>query len=315
LKCIPFSETGTAGPQGPQAIAIGGIHKEVPFEELTAKREDRRGVLFLDKGAYQAGGIGVVLLVPGEDLSAIEPIVPFICYRDVYVLAIGATQQAKALRMEEQSQDGWQVLAQRLHSLLETRIHAGVHVMGPYLADHMGHVEQERLAAVLHGLIPPEQHQLRLDHHPEAHLIAICEELLQLLDQLIRCPIEVHILDGVHQDISDQGGLNAGRYIHAVHLDALLGVQEIGQPLGHEAPEVASHFLLQLTGGPTRGPTGALHLIADEEAQLAVQALDLVRVRGEVGANGAPDALEHLELVPAIGTPPDGQLKWKKRLS
>jgi len=78
---------------------------------------------------------------------------------------------------------------------------------------------------------------------------------------------------------------------------------------------MASHLLLQLTGGPTRGPTGALHLIADEEAQLAVQAFDLVRVRGEVGANGAPDALEHLELVPAIGTPSDGQLKGKKRLT
>jgi len=37
--------TWTAGPQGPQAIAVGGIHKEVPFKEFAAQCEDWRGVL------------------------------------------------------------------------------------------------------------------------------------------------------------------------------------------------------------------------------------------------------------------------------
>lgn len=93
---------GTAGAQGGQAIALAGIDEVVPLEELATQREERRGVLLLDEGACQARGIGEVLLAPGEHLPPIQTVVPLVRYGRVDVLAIGATQQAEALRIEEQ---------------------------------------------------------------------------------------------------------------------------------------------------------------------------------------------------------------------
>lgn len=183
--------------------------------------------------------------------------------------------------------------------------------MAPDLADHVRDVEQVRLAAVLHGLIAPEERQLRLDHRAKVDLVAIRVQLLQLLHQLLQRSMEVHVLDGVHQNVPDQGGLHTGRYVHTVCLNALLGVQQIGQPLGHEGPQVASHLLLQLAGRSTRGAAAALHIVANKSAQLTVQALHLVRIGGEVGANGAPDAVEYLQFVIATGTSPYGNLRYK----